>query len=202
MHLNIYSLKNKVDRLQVFLEKEKPNIVCITEHHLKDQERKIINWENFYEGSIYCRKVKTKGGTAIYVNTSTKSKEVNVLDLVSERNIELCAIKCSEEKVAVACVYRPPSGNHGIFFKNLEKLFSRLCKDNRTVFISGDFNINLAPTKKNKQEKLYADRLVKLLELYNLKPTIKSPSRQTRKTATLIDNIFTNSTDDNVVCIQ
>jgi len=37
---------------------------------------------------------------------------------------------------------------------------------------------------------------VKLLELYSLKTTIKSPSRQTRKTATLIDNIFTNSTDD------
>jgi len=79
----------------VFLEKEKPNIVCITEHHLKDQERKNINWENFYEGSIYCRRAKTKGGTAVYVNTSTKSKEVNVLDLVAEGDIELCAIRCS-----------------------------------------------------------------------------------------------------------
>jgi len=78
----------------------------------------------------------------------------------------------------------------------LEKLFSRLCRDNITFFISGDFNINLTSTKKNKQVKLYADRLVKLLELYNLKPTIKSPSRQTRKTATLIDNIFANSADD------
>jgi len=58
MHLNIYSLKFKVDRLQVFLEKEKPNIVCITEHHLKDQERKTINWEKFYEGSIFCRKLR------------------------------------------------------------------------------------------------------------------------------------------------
>jgi len=66
-----------------------------------------------------------KGGTATYVNTSTKSKEVNVLDLVAEGDIELCAIRCSEEKVAVACGYRPSSGNHRIFFNNFEKLFSK-----------------------------------------------------------------------------
>ena len=83
---------------------------------------------------------------------------MNVLDLVSEGAIELCTIRCSEEKVAVACVYRPPSGNHRIFFNNLEKLFSRLYKDNRTVFISGDFIlIWLQHKRRNKKNCMQTD---------------------------------------------
>jgi len=41
-----------MDRLEVFLEQEKPNIVCLTEHHLKNQEKSTINFEKYYEGSI------------------------------------------------------------------------------------------------------------------------------------------------------
>jgi len=68
MHLNVFSLRNKMDRLEVFLEKEKPNIVCLTEHHLKNQKKSTINFEKYYEGSIYCREKISKGGAAIYVD--------------------------------------------------------------------------------------------------------------------------------------
>ena len=56
MHLNIHSLKNKMDRLEAYLEKEDPNIVCLTEHHLNEQVRRIVNFENFYEGSIFLQR--------------------------------------------------------------------------------------------------------------------------------------------------
>jgi len=68
MHFNILSLKNKVDRLEVFLEQEKPDVVRLTEHHLKNQERTAINFENYYEGSIYCREQKSKrGGGQLFI---------------------------------------------------------------------------------------------------------------------------------------
>jgi len=42
-----------MDRLEAYLEKEDPNIVCLTEHHLNEQERRNVNFENFYEGGIF-----------------------------------------------------------------------------------------------------------------------------------------------------
>jgi len=37
-HQNIRGLKGKLDQLSNFLYSDPPHIVCITEHHLKDQE--------------------------------------------------------------------------------------------------------------------------------------------------------------------
>jgi len=42
-----------MDRLEAYLEKEDPDIVCLTEHHLNEQERRNVNFENFYEGGIF-----------------------------------------------------------------------------------------------------------------------------------------------------
>ena len=124
-HLNIQSLKNKVDGLEVFLDKERPDIVCLTEHHVGDQERNTIHFENFYEASIYCRAKKSKGGTAIYVNKGITSREINVSDLAFEGDIELCVVKCDEVKVTVACVYRPPLS---VFLPASSKSFSQILK--------------------------------------------------------------------------
>ena len=195
MHLNIHSLKNKVDGLEVFLDKERPDIVCLTEHHVGDQERKTVHFENFNEGSIYCRATKSKGGTAIYVNKGITSREINVSDLAFEGDIELCVVKCDEVKVTVACVYRPPSGNYKVFFSNFEKLLERICRADATVFVCGDFNINLLE-ENDKQVKRYGERLTRLLGLNNLNIAIDTPTRVAKGSATLIDNIFTSQNKD------
>ena len=177
MHLNIHSLKNKVHGLEGFLDKERPDIECLTEHHVGDQERKTIHFENFNEGSIYCTARKSKGGTAIYLNKGITSREINVSDLAFEGDIELCVVKCDEVKVA--CVYRPPSGNYKVFFSNFEKLLERICRADATVFVCGDFNINLRE-EKDKQVKRYGERLTRLLRLNNLNIAIDTPTRVKR----------------------
>lgn len=194
-HLNIHSLKNKVERLEIFFEKMSPDVICFSEHHLKEQERSTIKFEGFYEGSVYCRKHKTKGGTGIYLKHSIKSAVVNVQDLTVEGEIEICAVHCPELKTNIACVYRPPNGTHRVFFSRFEKLLNRICTKDFTVFIGGDFNINLA-VRNDRGEKLHKDRLLKLLQAFSLCATINNPTRETNTTATIIDNIFTNLKDD------
>jgi len=125
------------------------------------------------------------------VKTNIISKEVRVSDLNSEGDMEVCAVRCDEMGVIVVCVYRPPSGNHKIFFSNMEKLLGRICNSDTTVFICGDFNINLLE-KHNRQEIRYGNRLIKLLDYYDLTASIETPIRITKSTSTLIDNIFTN----------
>ena len=154
-----------------------------------------LSFENFNEGSIYCRAKKSKGGTAIYVNKGITSREINVSDLAFEGDIELCAVKCDEVKVTVACVYRPPSGNYKVFFSNFEKLLERICRADATVFVCGDFNINLLE-ENDKQVKRYGERLTRLLRLNNLNIAIDTPTRVAKGSATLIDNIFTSQNKD------
>ena len=57
--------------------------------------------------------------------------------------------------VIVVCVYRPPSGNHKIFFSNMEKLLGRICNGDTSVFICGDFNINLVEKKQQTKNPLW-----------------------------------------------
>jgi len=73
VHQNISSLKNKVDRLEVFFENEGPDIMCFSEHHLRDHERRTASFQNYYEGSIFCRQKKTRGGTVL-LKTRSKVK--------------------------------------------------------------------------------------------------------------------------------
>ena len=128
---------------------------------------------------------------AVHVKKNIISKEVRVSDLNSEGDMEVCAVRCDEMGVIIACVYRPPSGNHKIFFSNMEKLLRRICNGDSTVIICGDFNINLLE-KHNRQEIRYGNRLIKLLDYYDLTASIETPIRITKSTSTLIDNIFTN----------
>jgi len=112
-------------------------------------------------------------------------------DLSIEGDIEICAVKCVELETAIACIYRPPSGNHKVFFCNLQKLLDRVCKRNLNVVLCGDLNINLT-AQNNRKEVLHGKRLKYLLELYNLIATNDTPTKETHMTAILIDNIFTN----------
>lgn len=190
-HLNVNSIRNKVDQLEVFMNAERPDIVCFTEHHLQEHERGIITFENFYEGSAYCRRKKSRGGTIIYLGKQIKSKQLSVRDLIEEGNIEICAVKLLNVKVIVACVYRPPSGSHQVFFKNFQKLIDRLCKDDSAVFICGDFNIDLM-AQKSRKDRYYKNKFLQILKLHRLEATIDTPTRESESSKTLIDNVFTN----------
>ena len=188
-HLNVNSLRNKVDQLEVFLESEEPNIMCFSEHHLKEQERGTIFFENYYEGSAYCRQQKTRGGTVIYVDKKNRSEELRVADLIEEGSIEMCAVKLIDVKITVACVYRPPSGSYKVFFRNFRKLADRLCKGDRTVFICGDFNIDLMASE-NRKDRIHKQKLIQTLNLYGLKACFDAPTRETESSKTLIDNVL------------
>ena len=75
----------------------------------------------------------------------------------------------------------------------MKNLFLKLNKENKEVYICGDFNINLLK---------YDDEIV-VQDFYNLMnsnvylPQINLPTRITDTTMTLIDNIFTNTMNYN-----
>ena len=60
--------------------------------------------------------------------------------------------------------------------------------NNKHIYIAGDLNFNLLDYSTNKKVKSFVDTLLQ----HSLLPTINKPTRVTKKSATLIDNIITN----------
>ena len=89
--------------------------------------------------------------------------------------------------IVIINVYRKPGSNLETF---CEKIESILCgaKSAKTIFVCGDFNIDLLKFDNHSNTKRFLDTMYSL----GLYPLIDKPIRITDISATLIDNIFTN----------
>ena len=67
-------------------------------------------------------------------------------------------------------------------------LLQKLASENKSIFLMGDYNINLLQCNDNDHISEYFN----ILTSNNLLPHITLPTRITNKSSTLIDNIFTN----------
>ena len=110
--------------------------------------------------------------------------------LIVDNVLECVTVECeiNRHKTAlVSCVYRCPGSNMVSFNDNIEQLFSHI-RCTKTIYVCGDFNIDLFKCDSHSGTKLFVDLMYSL----GLYPLINRPSRITTTSATLIDNIFTS----------
>ena len=112
------------------------------------------------------------------------------------RSAELLSIETISRlpgKNNVICiVYRPPNNDKKVFFDDFDNLLHKLNLENKNIYFMGDFNIDLLC-----DNDITAD-LNTLLNVHAMFSTITKPTRIDRNTSTLIDNIFTNISDNNI----
>lgn len=127
------------------------------------------------------------GGVAIFSKEYVNCDQY-VLQLSIERQFEVAAITFQSEslsKIILIGLYRPPLGDFNIFLNNFHELLQQI---HRTKFIIiGDFNINVI-NKSDPKVKSFQN----LLDSFNLKWEINSPTRVTSQSATAIDNVVSN----------
>ena len=70
----------------------------------------------------------------------------------------------------------------------LNKLLENICKEQKSIFLLGDFNINLLKYIEHNQTNEFLDALAS----NSFIPLILQPTRITSHSNTLIDNIFSN----------
>ena len=75
------------------------------------------------------------------------------------------------------------------FKEHLESTLSQLTNENKSIFIMGDFNINLLNCESHPE----SNDFLLMLNSFFLLPYILEPTRITERSATLIDNIFANT---------
>ena len=183
----MYHLYNKVHDLCVFLSQSKPNynISGITESRLdsriSDQDINIPNYCISRKDSI----VIGQNGIAVYIHSS-------VADITHRRqDLESDLVECiwlelkpstNAPNIFIYSLYRNPSASYE-WFDNFVQMIDNIhiVKPHADILVLGDFNIDLLKPHST------WDPTMALLGLTQL---VKSPTRITQTSATLIDHIY------------
>ena len=112
-------------------------------------------------------------------------------DIIESIRVELCIDK--RRNVIISCIYRTPGYNVEAFNDQLEIIIKKT-NPHKSIFLCGDFNLDLLTYSNNLSTKHFVDMMFSL-GMFSL---INKPSRTTDITATLIYNIFTKEFTDNI----
>ena len=194
-HANVDGLECHFDDLQYVLSDSSLdfNVICISEtSQKKDTDfMKNVSLQN-YKNPYTTGSNTAKGGVAIYVKETHETIErydLNTCNL--EFETVWIEIKNQKSKnIIIGCIYRHPHKNNLEEFNlHMKHILYKLNEENKEVYISGDFNIDLL---KYESEPKYQE-FYHLLVSNGFLPQITLPTRITDTTMSLIDNIYTNS---------
>jgi len=143
-HQNIRGLATKLGELISHLHPHYPHILCITEHHLKQQQIKHTSMEDYNLTASYCRNQFEKGGVAIFVHKSIQYSNINIDKYCKDKDIEICALKLTYHtlKICIITLYRSPTGDMNFFLLKLDRVLHTLYNLSHHIILCGDFNID------------------------------------------------------------
>ena len=201
MHLNISSLSYHHLELYNLLSnlKIKPNIIGISETRVQRGKQAIINISlpNYvYE---HTATESGKGGTRLYIDKNITYNLRNDLNIYENKMVESTFIKTLNNKqknMIIGCVYKHPKYGVSDFTNNhITPLLDKLCNETKDIMIMGDSNINLITYNDDKNTGNFLDTAFSQSFLIY----IKTPTRITIKTKTLINNIYYNKPLNNII---
>jgi len=183
-HLNVNSLRNKFIEIREMLKVSEIDILGLSETKLDD---------SFGQSTFHCPNYTAYrqdrdihgGGIACYVSSALPHRRRDDL-CVNELNFQSLVVEVIHQKTKflVVVLYNPPSTPSN----KLPEIFERLCNnvntDSQTMFLTGDFNVNIS----NKQHAL-AD----VFQIHGLKNLIRGPTCfKSEENPSLVDLILTN----------
>ena len=134
--------------------------------------------------------LRAAGGVAFYANSSLDISVRSDLNHLDE-DIETLWIEIHNKKAKnILCgnAYRHPSSNPTKFTEHIENTLHKISRENKSVFLSGDFNMNLL----NFETRNETNEFLNTMNSHFMLPFVLQPTRITEHSATLIDYIFAN----------
>ena len=199
-HLNISSLNKHIDNLEHLLTTSNVNfdVIGISETRITDSSSASKLKLNDYSQE-FCPTESNAGGTAIYVKNSRPYKPRHDLNIHKPHHLESTFIELINPKktnVIIGCIYRHPNMELNEFNEDyLNVLLHKISKENKSVFLLGDFNVDLLKYDKHNATNEFLDSLSSSFFL----PTILLPTRNVGSSRTLIDNIFSNYVSHEII---
>jgi hypothetical protein len=143
-YTNATSLANKWDEFKLVLEyHNKPHIVMVSETWFNIRTLKEVNGYQLFAKD---REQIRGGGVAIYVRNDLTCNELNLGTIRNGEQVEQiwCSVNLDKERIAVGCIYRPPTARRETSVainESLKKAKSLVDSGSfSSLLISGDFN--------------------------------------------------------------
>ena len=168
------------------------DVIAITETWLSSDQHDLVNIVG-YTSNFISREGGGGGGVGLYIKDGIKYKLKSNLS-VSKNNVESIFLELENDKknVIIGCVYNPPDNDLEIVNEYLSEILNKV--SSKPSYICGDFNVNLF----NHDKHIQSGKFLDLFTSEGFYPLITHPSRITKTSSTLIDNIFTNILDKSI----
>ena len=168
------------------------DIICISETSLMD-ETEIPNNAKIsgFNEPFRTNTLSSKGGVLIFAKDISAQERIDLK--IQNKEFEGVWVELNNagrKNTIIGCLYRHPHYNNiGKFTDYLNNCLAKLGKENKEVYIAGDFNIDLLKYETNSKYREFYDFMTSNGYL----PLITQPTRFSEENQSLIDNIFTNS---------
>jgi len=126
-HQNIRGISNKIDELLNSVSPNAPQIVCLTDHHLRTEEIRNVNFSQYTLGASFYKKTNSHGGVCIFVPNNIQFHTIDLDQYNKEKDFETCALKLNilSNSFTIICIYISPTGNFACFFKSIRINFEQ-----------------------------------------------------------------------------
>ena len=135
---------------------------------------KLPNYNDFHtirSGENVCTR---SGGVSIFCSEDLHASKIDNVSVCTV-NIETCVVrfKYLDKNYVILAVYRPNQGNKTDFLHELDQIINTIDLNNCTVFVVGDFNLNLLDLEDSHivefSSKLYSKSFVSLITIMVVK---------------------------------
>ncbi|GBP59447.1 hypothetical protein EVAR_80774_1 [Eumeta japonica] len=134
-------MQNKELEIELFMSYANIDILCITEHWLRNYQLQF-GFVNHQVASSFSRERSIRGGSLILIRNNLKFKErKDIVSLSVERVIEIACVEL--ERLVVMSVYRPPHSSYELFESVMDQALCKINDKSKQIAICGDFNVDL-----------------------------------------------------------
>lgn len=164
-HLNIRSIRTKIDEIELVLRNSGLDILTISESWLHAQldssiftidGYKLLRQDRNYNDVDYVSVRKRGGGLLAYLTEDLyyNTQKYNMLNR-SDGNLEMQIFtvkKGCDKETVILNLYRPPSGNFESFMNHIQQVMDVLNSERYLdIYILGDVNLDHLPPIYNEQ---------------------------------------------------
>ena len=197
IHFNLRSLPKNKYKIEDFLLQlpNLPHIIAVTETKLNSSNLDQAELENYHFEHI--DSASNAGGVGVYIRNGLKYLLKSDIVVNSEdcENIFIEIInkpsKKRQKNILIGIIYRHPKVSFTSFQNKLCEVMLTLDPSNNSVFLLGDYNIdlskqNIEPKVRNYINEVYSSGCCSL---------INKPTRITSISSTILDHVYTNSSE-------
>ena len=191
-HLNVCSLRHKIEELRTLQILCKFEVLAITETHL---DKSVPDTALDIQGMKFVRldrKGRKGGGCILYYAEHLMATHRRDLHTEGLEAIWL-QVKFPSTSVLFSVMYRPPDANH--FFDLIGAPLEKAWLKSSNIFLLGDFNCDFqtqAVSAGNSEPRgTGSGKLQSIFESFNMQNVVQEATRTTNTSSTLIDLVVT-----------